>query len=309
MPQRAAPASRRAWSVALGSLTYLLVIGSAFVARSVVVPSAHEFARSVVGEAFLGLAAVALAAVLALGYRARAAFHHEVVGDVVATGAGMPARRAARAVLVAGAALFVLGLSGASFDRRYATDLGEGESFRAGDPLGRQWTFTSQGTSRYQRQNRAVLSVALLPSVAGRRRPFIKPEQRQFFDSEQRDIGEPSAKVAVQSTAFEDVYVVLREIRGTRAQLEIGFRPLVAFIWAGGAMMVLGGLLTLAAEPARRVAPDESAAEPGVRDFDREAEAAITRWRARTMTCPNCGPRPEGDAAYCSTCGLPLEEP
>jgi hypothetical protein len=221
---------------------------------------------------------------------------------------GMRVRRSARYVLLAGVALFGLGLGGAAFNKRYTTELGEGESVRVRDPLGREWVFTSQGASRYQRENRAVLSVALRPSLAGRRRPFIKPEQRQFFDSEQRDIGEPSARAAVQSTLVEDVYVVLDDIRGTRARLEIGFRPLVSFIWIGGALLALGGLFTLASEPAPPDAPPEQAPVPGQRDLDREAEAAVTRWRARAVSCPNCGPRPEGDAAFCSNCGLPVEE-
>lgn len=43
---------------------------------------------------------------------------------------------------------------------------------------------------------------------------------------------------------------------------------------------------------------------------------ALTAWvllpliprgkRARVRTCPNCGPRPEGDARFCSNCGAEL---
>ena len=33
------------------------------------------------------------------------------------------------------------------------------------------------------------------------------------------------------------------------------------------------------------------------------AEAAIRRWRERKTACPACGPRPEPDAIYCSSCG------
>ena len=34
-----------------------------------------------------------------------------------------------------------------------------------------------------------------------------------------------------------------------------------------------------------------------------EIEAAILQYRARRLTCASCGPRPEPDAIYCSTCG------
>ena len=36
---------------------------------------------------------------------------------------------------------------------------------------------------------------------------------------------------------------------------------------------------------------------------DDEVEAAIIDWRARHPECVTCGPRPEPDAIFCSTCG------
>ena len=36
------------------------------------------------------------------------------------------------------------------------------------------------------------------------------------------------------------------------------------------------------------------------------AEEAVLRYRRRTTSCTGCGPRPEPDAMYCSTCGLYL---
>ena len=34
-----------------------------------------------------------------------------------------------------------------------------------------------------------------------------------------------------------------------------------------------------------------------------DVEAAITAWRARHPVCASCGPRPESDARFCSSCG------
>jgi uncharacterized membrane protein YvbJ len=42
-------------------------------------------------------------------------------------------------------------------------------------------------------------------------------------------------------------------------------------------------------------------AEPAAAD---EIEAAVLAYRARMKSCVRCGPRPEPDAVYCSTCGL-----
>lgn len=36
---------------------------------------------------------------------------------------------------------------------------------------------------------------------------------------------------------------------------------------------------------------------------DEELEAMIRQFRAGATACPSCGPRPEADAAYCSSCG------
>ena len=37
------------------------------------------------------------------------------------------------------------------------------------------------------------------------------------------------------------------------------------------------------------------------------AEAAVKRWRTRKVECPDCGPRPESVAMFCSNCGRFLE--
>lgn len=36
---------------------------------------------------------------------------------------------------------------------------------------------------------------------------------------------------------------------------------------------------------------------------DDEIEAAVLAWRARQPVCATCGPRPEPDAIFCSSCG------
>ena len=56
----------------------------------------------------------------------------------------------------------------------------------------------------------------------------------------------------------------------------------------------------LRAEYARAAAPAPGAAA------DDPVEGFIRAHRARQMVCPSCGPRPEPDARYCSTCGRDL---
>lgn len=44
-------------------------------------------------------------------------------------------------------------------------------------------------------------------------------------------------------------------------------------------------------------------ASPAIGEAPDEIEAAILSWRARHPECVTCGPRPETDAVFCSTCG------
>jgi hypothetical protein len=41
---------------------------------------------------------------------------------------------------------------------------------------------------------------------------------------------------------------------------------------------------------------------------DDEIEAAVSAYRAKLAACPDCGPRPEADAVFCSNCGRYLRE-
>jgi hypothetical protein len=65
----------------------------------------------------------------------------------------------------------------------------------------------------------------------------------------------------------------------------------------------------IGSRPARRGGTTPSAAPP-LRDVtDAEIESAIRSYRASHSTgrvCPVCGPRPESDALYCSSCGQVL---
>jgi double zinc ribbon protein len=46
----------------------------------------------------------------------------------------------------------------------------------------------------------------------------------------------------------------------------------------------------------------------GAIHLEDEIEAAVRAYRAQHLTCPTCGPRPESDAAFCSTCGRYLHD-
>jgi hypothetical protein len=53
---------------------------------------------------------------------------------------------------------------------------------------------------------------------------------------------------------------------------------------------------------------EEQSVEPGNPPTDAELDAAVLAYRASHPACPDCGPRPEPDAAYCSNCGRYLRD-
>ncbi len=78
----------------------------------------------------------------------------------------------------------------------------------------------------------------------------------------------------------------------------MSFPLLVGTVLAIGALaVVLYPLFFPADEPAN------GTAVPATADT---VEAALRAYRAGRPDCPDCGPRPEADATYCSNCGRRL---
>jgi cytochrome c-type biogenesis protein CcmF len=102
------------------------------------------------------------------------------------------------------------------------------------------YTITAQGIRTSQEPG--VKVVAGLLSVNGER---LLPE-KQYFDNFPQ---QPSTKVGLRSTPFEDLYVVLEDWNGDGPTAQVGVavfvNPLVSWIWAGGVLLLFGTLITL----------------------------------------------------------------
>jgi cytochrome c-type biogenesis protein CcmF len=72
-------------------------------------------------------------------------------------------------------------------------------------------------------------------------------EKRQHVDSFKRPTFEPSTEVAIRSTVQEDLYIVFAgAVNGTEeAVYRFNLNPLVWWVWFGGFVLVLGGLVTM----------------------------------------------------------------
>jgi cytochrome c-type biogenesis protein CcmF len=82
----------------------------------------------------------------------------------------------------------------------------------------------------------------------------LKAEKQYFTNFE----NQPSTKVGLRSTPFEDLYVVLSGWDGdgptARVSVALFINPLVSWIWTGGVLLLLGTLVALwpAPQPALR---------------------------------------------------------
>lgn len=92
----------------------------------------------------------------------------------------------------------------------------------------------------------------------------------------------------------EDAIVALREIEFDRATGKLSDADYAE----------LKTRYTASALAAMRAAPGTSAGG----DVTDVVEATVLAYRARLKSCARCGPRPEPDAVYCSSCGAYLDE-
>jgi cytochrome c-type biogenesis protein CcmF len=136
--------------------------------------------------------------------------------------------------------------AGLAFKREFDLNLNAGDSKTVTDAWGHSWTFVSQGISRYNVLNREVTAIALDVTRDGKHAGVITSEKRQHVDSRGAPTFEPSTEVGIMGSFKQDVYVVLAGVRGANdAEIRVTFNPLVRWVWLGGALMALGGLVVM----------------------------------------------------------------
>ena len=141
--------------------------------------------------------------------------------------------------------------AGFAFRTERSISLASGESATLVDPYGRPWTFASQGVSDFEELNRHVLAVPVRATRDGRPVGLIRSERRQYIDSRGNPTFEPATEPGIHSSWRLDTHVVLANAAEDRAELRIAFDPLVMWVWLGGAIVAIGGLMALGPPPRR----------------------------------------------------------
>src|SRR6185295_16364296 len=101
--------------------------------------------------------------------------------------------------------------------------------------------------SQYDQLNRIVSAATISLYRDGKFLELLKSEKRQHLTSLGQKSFEPSTEVAIRGDLREDVYVVYAgSVNGTEeAVYRITINPLVWWVWYGGMVLVVGGLIAM----------------------------------------------------------------
>ena len=186
------------------------------------------------------------------GIGARHSMHDESIPLAALRLVARNRRRYGGYIVHAGIVILFCAFAGLAFKVDHDVQMKAGETKELVDPLGHRWRFVSQGVSTSETLNRFVTAVGLEVWRDGVRQGIVTSEKRQHFDSNKQPQFEPSTEVGIRTSAAMDLYIVLAGVREETAELRISFNPLVVWVWIGGIVMALGGLIVMWPQAERR---------------------------------------------------------
>ncbi|HEX7335956.1 MAG TPA: heme lyase CcmF/NrfE family subunit [Gemmatimonadales bacterium] len=181
------------------------------------------------------------------GVRARRRMHGESAPLAFARLVGRNRRRYGGYIVHVGILIYFVAFAGMVFKREREATLKPGESVELSSPFGHTYRFTHIGISQYEALNRIVSGATVQVAKDGKPAGLMTSEKRQHVDSFKRPTFEPSTEVGIRSNLQEDVYIVFAgAVDGTEeAVYRFNINPLVWWVWFGGFVLALGGVLTM----------------------------------------------------------------
>jgi cytochrome c-type biogenesis protein CcmF len=142
--------------------------------------------------------------------------------------------------------LFVA-FAGMAFKTETEATLKPDESVSLRSPYGYTYSFTHLGISQYDALNRQVTAATVEVRRDGKPIGILTPEKRQHVDGLGRATFQPSTEPSILSFLREDLYSVLGgTVNGTeQAVFRFTINPLVWWVWYGGVIVALGGLIVM----------------------------------------------------------------
>ncbi len=181
------------------------------------------------------------------GVRARRRMHGESIPLAFARLIGRNRRRYGGYIVHVAVLIYFVAFAGMAFKREQEATLKPGDSVEMSSPFGHSYRFTHMGISQYETLNRIVSAATVQVTRDGRSLGLMTSEKRQHVDSFKRPTFEPSTEVGIRSNLQEDVYIVFAgAVNGTEeAVYRFNINPLVWWVWFGGLVLALGGILTM----------------------------------------------------------------
>src|SRR5438445_347469 len=160
---------------------------------------------------------------------------------------GRNRRRYGGYIVHTGMVILFIAFAGMAFKTETEATLRPGPSTVLQTPAARTHTFTHLGVSQYDALNRQVTAATLEIGRDGKRLGVLTTEKRQHVDGLGRPTFQPSTEVGIRSDLREDLYVVLAGlVNGTeQAVFRFTINPLVWWVWYGGMIVALGGLIVM----------------------------------------------------------------
>ncbi len=187
------------------------------------------------------------------GIRARQSIHNESIITGFYHLVVRNRRRYGGYIVHAGIVMLFAAFAGLAFKSQFDVTLKTGEAFETKDPYGHTWRLVSQGISTSELRDRSVVAVGLEAFRDGKRVGIIESEKRTYYDSQHNQLFQPITGVGIHSTAALDTYLVLAGVRDKdTAELTLTFNPLVVWVWIGGFVMMIGGLIIMWPQAERR---------------------------------------------------------
>ena len=198
----------------------------------------------------IGLGAFVAATIVQEFARGTRARHHQygepyllALGRLIARNR----RRYGGYVVHTGMVILFVAFAGMAFKTETEATLRPGESVSLRSPYGQTYTFTHLGISQYDALNRLVTAASVEVRRDGTKIGMLNPEKRQHVDSFGRPTFQPSTEPSIMSMLREDLYGVLGGVvDGTeQAVFRFTINPLVWWVWYGGMIVALGGLIVM----------------------------------------------------------------
>ncbi len=204
----------------------------------------------------VGIVGMAMAAWLFTGtlseLAARARLFTVPLGESARRLANLPRATWGMSLAHAGLAVAIAGMTGAGVWKQESVQLmtpGQTLSFAS-------YEITLDAVRPVAGPNYEATRAAFTLGRDGRKLATMAPEKR-FYPVE----GRQTTEAAIRTTVSGDVYLVIGDRQGDGGYVtRFYFNPLVAWIWAGAALMVAGGLLSLSDRRHRVGAPARKAA-------------------------------------------------